>query len=68
MGNGASSLPLKLTEDDAKAFCREKFIQKEFDRLKDGDGTVDRDQFLAAISKPVITYWYASYLKIYICF
>ena len=48
MGAAASitQLPEKLNEEIARSVCGANFDQILFDAAKDGDGVVDRDQFL----------------------
>ncbi len=47
MGAAASALPDKLSEEQLKAICGDKFDQSVYDSLKDQEGFVQRDQFLA---------------------
>jgi len=48
MGNAASTIPDKLSAEDAATFAGDRFDQTRFDELKDAEGFVTKEQFIAA--------------------
>jgi hypothetical protein len=49
MGGAASALPEKLSEEELKGLCQDKFDQAKYDAMKDGEGFVTKEQFLTLV-------------------
>lgn len=51
MGSAASTLPEKLSENEIRQLCGTRFRQEEYDKLKDHEGCVSKENFLLVINK-----------------
>ena len=50
-GSSAAALPEKLSEEDLRRFCGNKFVKEKFEALKDDEGFVRREMFLVSLSE-----------------